>query len=90
MQFQLPKKPPPQHLIANVNIVPRTSEGWLLIRLQDGFWEIPGGTLEPGESYLDTIEREVGKIRVVEVNDRYSRAELVDGDRIRRGDFVHL
>ncbi len=39
---------------------------------------------------LDTIEREVGKVRVVEVTERYARAELVDGERIRRGDFVHL
>ena len=39
---------------------------------------------------LDTIERQVGEIKVVEVNDRYSRAQLVSGDRIRRGDFVHL
>lgn len=39
---------------------------------------------------LDTIEREVGKIRVVEVTERYARAERVDGERIRRGDFVHL
>lgn len=39
---------------------------------------------------LDTIEREVGKVRVLEVTDRYARAELVDGDSINRGDFVHL
>ncbi|MCR9262289.1 MAG: hypothetical protein NXH95_21450 [Pseudomonadaceae bacterium] len=39
---------------------------------------------------LDTIEREVGQIKVVEVTERYARAELVDGAKIRRGDFVHL
>jgi curli biogenesis system outer membrane secretion channel CsgG len=39
---------------------------------------------------LDTIEREVGKVRIVEVAERYSIAELVDGTRIRKGDFVHL
>ncbi len=39
---------------------------------------------------LDTIEREVGQIKVVEVNERYARAEKVSGERIRRGDFVHL
>ncbi|MEQ8690371.1 MAG: CsgG/HfaB family protein, partial [Pseudomonadales bacterium] len=39
---------------------------------------------------LDTIERQVGEIKVVEVTDRYARAELLSGERIRRGDFVHL
>ncbi len=39
---------------------------------------------------LDTIERQVGRIRIVEVTDRYARAELVEGTRIKRGDFVHL
>ena len=39
---------------------------------------------------LDTIEREVGSVRVVEVTERYARAELIQGERIRRGDFVHL
>lgn len=39
---------------------------------------------------LDTIEREVGEVRIVEVTERYARAELVTGTRIKRGDFVHL
>ena len=44
---------------------------------------------------LDTIEREVGKLKLVEVTERYARGELVpgsvtEGSRIRRGDFVHL
>lgn len=39
---------------------------------------------------LDTIERQVGQVRIVEVDDRWARAELVDGERIKRGDFVHL
>lgn len=39
---------------------------------------------------MDTIERQVGEIKVVEVTDRYARAERLSGDRIRRGDFVHL
>lgn len=39
---------------------------------------------------LDTIERVVGQIKVVEVTDRYARAEKISGERIRRGDFVHL
>ena len=39
---------------------------------------------------LDTIERQVGEVRIVEVTDKYARAELVQGTRIKRGDFVHL
>jgi curli biogenesis system outer membrane secretion channel CsgG len=39
---------------------------------------------------LDTIEREVGEVRIVEVTDRYAVAERLDGTRIKRGDFVHL
>ncbi|MGD8830390.1 MAG: CsgG/HfaB family protein [Pseudomonadales bacterium] len=39
---------------------------------------------------LDTIEREVGEVKIVEVTDRYARAELVEGTRVKRGDFVHL
>ncbi|MGE0621588.1 MAG: CsgG/HfaB family protein [Pseudomonadales bacterium] len=39
---------------------------------------------------LDTIEREVGQVRIVEVTDRYARAELLDGAKVKRGDFVHL
>ncbi|MEM1434833.1 MAG: CsgG/HfaB family protein [Pseudomonadota bacterium] len=44
---------------------------------------------------LDTIERQVGKVKLVEVTERYARGEIVpgsltEGARIRRGDFVHL
>ncbi len=39
---------------------------------------------------LDTIEREVGKVEIVEVTERYARAVLLEGARVKRGDFVHL
>ena len=39
---------------------------------------------------LDTIEREIGSVRVVEVTDNYARAELLDEMKVKRGDFVHL
>ncbi|MEM8766592.1 MAG: CsgG/HfaB family protein [Pseudomonadota bacterium] len=39
---------------------------------------------------LDTVEREVGKVKILEVTERYARAELLEGTRIKRGDFVHL
>jgi len=58
-RFGLLKEEPPAHLIANVNVVPRVGHDWVMIRLQNGAWEIPGGTLEPGETYLDTLVREL-------------------------------
>ena len=51
--------PPPGEKIANANLVPRMDGGWATIRLKDGSWDIPGGTLEPGEDYLGAIRREL-------------------------------
>ncbi len=39
---------------------------------------------------LDTIEREVGSVRIVSVNEKYAMAEQIDDFRVKRGDFVHL
>lgn len=39
---------------------------------------------------LDTIEREVGQVRIVTVKEKYAMAEAVDGIRVKRGDYVHL
>ncbi len=50
---------PPLNLISNVNLVPCKGDRWLILRLKTGEWEVPGGTLEPGESYSDTISREL-------------------------------
>src|SRR5688572_9071352 len=59
VRFELRETPPPANLIANINIVPRVDNDWLIIKLADGSWEIPGGTLEPGESYLEAVRREL-------------------------------
>ncbi|MBI1930219.1 NUDIX domain-containing protein [Candidatus Poribacteria bacterium] len=58
-RFNLCDSAPSNRLISNVNIVPYVGEQWLMLRLQSGAWEIPGGTLEPGENYLDAIRREL-------------------------------
>lgn len=39
---------------------------------------------------LDTIEREVGQVRIISVKEHYAMAEAIDGIRVKRGDFVHL
>ena len=58
-RFELLETAPPERLIANVNVVPLVGRDWVMIRLQNGAWEIPGGTLEPGETYSDTLQREL-------------------------------
>ncbi|TMV44397.1 NUDIX domain-containing protein [Paenibacillus mesophilus] len=50
---------PEDDLISNVNIVPFINEKCVVIRLESGEWEIPGGTLEKDEKYGDTISREL-------------------------------
>ncbi len=39
---------------------------------------------------LDTIEREVGQVRITEVTDTYAKAVLVEGTRVKEGDYIHL
>ena len=49
---------PPDELISNVNFVPCVKDKWVVVKHENG-WCIVGGTLEPGEGYLDTIKREL-------------------------------
>lgn len=39
---------------------------------------------------LDTVEREVGQVRILSVREKYAMAEPLDGIRVKRGDYVHL
>jgi len=59
VRFVLLDQPPPAHLTGNVNIVPHESGRWKVIRLKDGTWDLPGGTLEPDETYIDAARREL-------------------------------
>ncbi|QHT63902.1 NUDIX domain-containing protein [Paenibacillus lycopersici] len=46
-------------LVSNVSIVPFVGELAVMMRLEDGRWELPGGTLNEGEHYLDGLRREM-------------------------------
>jgi 8-oxo-dGTP pyrophosphatase MutT (NUDIX family) len=57
--FEIGQEAAPEPLISNVNIVPFIGEKCVLIRLDNGNWEMPGGTLEPNEHFLSTVKREL-------------------------------
>lgn len=46
-------------LVSNVSMIPFIGSKCVVMQLEDGRWELPGGTLEPGESYLEGLKREM-------------------------------
>ena len=50
---------PPSQLISNVNIVPQVDDAWLMFQHEDLSWDVPGGTIEEGERFDDTLKREL-------------------------------
>ncbi|MGO4543770.1 NUDIX domain-containing protein [Paenibacillus sp. 2TAB23] len=46
-------------LVSNISIIPTVGDGYVVMQLEDGRWELAGGTLEPGEHHLDALKREV-------------------------------
>jgi 8-oxo-dGTP pyrophosphatase MutT (NUDIX family) len=58
-QFVYSKMVPPESLISNVNVVARSDGRFVVARLANGRYEMPGGTLERGEHYLDAARREL-------------------------------
>ncbi|WP_366289645.1 NUDIX domain-containing protein [Paenibacillus sp. AN1007] len=46
-------------LVSNVSIIPFVGEQCVVFQLDNGLWELPGGTLEAGEPYMGGLEREL-------------------------------
>ena len=57
--FALLEAAPPAHMVSNISIVAFVGDRVAQIELEDGSLEIIGGTLEPGETYREAIEREL-------------------------------
>lgn len=57
--FKRIERPDQPELISNINIVPFVGSRWVVLKLEDGSLELPGGTCEPGEHYLETAQREL-------------------------------
>lgn len=56
-KFQLAIPEPDQ--VSNVNVVPFIDNWVLIVRLEDDSYEVPGGTREANEGWLDTARREL-------------------------------
>ncbi len=48
-------------IISNISIIPTIGDKYVVMRLEDGRWELIGGTLEPNEHHMRALEREVAE-----------------------------
>ncbi len=58
-RFEQMDTPPDDALISNVSVVPFVGDQVVVIRLEDGSCEMPGGTREAGETCWQTAQREL-------------------------------
>lgn len=58
-QFELADTPPAPETIANVSVVAFVGDQIVVTHTAAGYDDLPGGTLEPGETYMQTVEREL-------------------------------
>ena len=66
-RFELFPKNLDESLISHVRVVPFVGDKCVVIRFDNGDWDHPGGTLEPGEAYLDAVHRELSEEAGAEV-----------------------
>ncbi len=58
--FELLGELPDDRLISNIRIVPFLSDGNVVVlKMDDGQWDHPGGTREPDEPFVETARREL-------------------------------
>jgi len=57
-QFRMTTEHPPAESLIKVRVVPFVGDDLVILRMADGNWDHPGGTLEPGENYLQALDRE--------------------------------
>jgi 8-oxo-dGTP pyrophosphatase MutT (NUDIX family) len=61
VRFHLSDTFPPDRLTANGNVVPCVDGKWIVVRLGDGRWTVPGGTRDPGEATEAALRRELAE-----------------------------
>ncbi|MBJ6360605.1 NUDIX hydrolase [Paenibacillus sp. MAHUQ-46] len=57
--------------VSNISMVPFVEEQCVMFQLESGSWELPGGTLEPGEHFMQGLRREIAEELGAELKSYY-------------------